>query len=92
MAEPWASHHTELARPLFQCPSLLCRFGHQRFDLGLFFHMGVVCFKFMCFSFPCGFNDFSGFMGFGGEWCLDMENVNIAGGGRGMQQEENQCP
>ena len=54
--------------------------------------MGVVCFKFMCFSFPCGFNDFSGFMAFGGEWCLDMENVNIAGGGRGMQQEENQCP
>ena len=23
---------------------------------------------------------------------LDMENANIAGGGRGMQQEENQLP
>ena len=28
--------------------------------------------------------------GFGGGWCLDMENVNIAGGGHGVQQEENQ--
>ena len=24
--------------------------------------------------------------------CLDMENVNIASGGHGMQQEENQLP
>ena len=30
--------------------------------------------------------------GFGGEWCLDMENVNIVGGGRGVQQKENQLP
>ena len=30
--------------------------------------------------------------GFGGEWCLDMENVNIVDGGRGVQQEENQLP
>ena len=57
--------------------------------MGLFFHLGVVCFKFMCLSFSYGFNDFFGFMGFGGGWCLDMENVNIASGGHGMQQEEN---
>ena len=25
-------------------------------------------------------------------WCFDMENVNIASGGHGMQQEENQLP
>ena len=30
--------------------------------------------------------------GFSGGWCLDMENVNIASGGRGVQQEENQLP
>ena len=30
--------------------------------------------------------------GFDEGWCLDMENVNIAGGGRGVQQEENQLP
>ena len=29
---------------------------------------------------------------FRGEWCLDMENVNIVDGGRGVQQEENQLP
>ena len=27
--------------------------------------------------------------GFGGGWCLDMENVNIVSGGHGVQQEEN---
>ena len=57
----------------------------------------MVCFKFLVFFFSCGFDDFSGFMGlicwrFRGEWCLDMENVNIVDGGRGVQQEENRFP
>ena len=30
--------------------------------------------------------------GFGGGWCLDMENVNIASGDHGVQQEENHLP
>ena len=60
--------------------------------LGLFLHVGVGLFKFLGLFFLSGFDDFSRFMGFGGGWCLDMENENIANGGRSMQQEENQLP
>ena len=57
----------------------------------------VVCFKFLGLFFHVGLMIFLGLWvlfvgGFSGGWCLDMENVNITGGGRGMQQEENQLP
>ena len=54
----------------------------------------VVCFKFLGVFFYVGLMIFLGLWvwfvgGVGEEWCLDMENVNIVGGGRGMQQKEN---